>query len=118
MATTPSRLIFNDVVAGSASAAKTVTVRNNGSGPLSISGLTITGTDAGQFRLVPPPTLPASVGAGQSLALQVVFDPTSAGPKRATLTVAGNDTANSQQTVALRGLGTNGLGGASEPSLQ
>ena len=118
MATTPSRLIFNDVVAGAASAAKTVTVRNNGSGPLSISGLTITGTDAGQFRLVAPPTLPASVAAGQSLTLQLVCEATSAGPKRATLTVAGNDTGNPQQTVALRGLGTLGLGGSNEPSLQ
>lgn len=118
MATTPSRLIFNDVAGTPASAAKTVTVRNGGSGPLSVSNLAISGTDAAQFRIVSPPGLPATVAAGGSLSLQLVFDPTSAGPKRATLTVSGNDTARPSQTVALRGLGTLGLGGSNEPSLQ
>ena len=118
MATTPSRLIFNDVAGTPASAPKNVTVRNEGTAPLSLSGLAISGTDAAQFRLVSPPSLPATIAAGSSAQLQVVFDPTSAGPKRATLTVSGNDTAHPQQTVALRGLGTQGLGGTSEPSLQ
>jgi hypothetical protein len=118
MATSVSRVTFNDVTGSPASAAKPVTVRNTGTAPLSLASLAITGTDAGQFRLVSPPALPASVPAGGSVQLQVVFDPTSVGPKRATLTIAGNDSANPQQTVALRGLGTLGLGGASEPSLQ
>ena len=118
MSTSPSRRIFNDVVGAPASAAKTVTVRNEGTAPLSVSSLAISGTDASQFRLVSPPALPASVPAGGSLQLQVVFDPTSAGPKRATLTVGGNDPANPTRSVSLRGLGTLGLGGTSEPSLQ
>jgi fibronectin type 3 domain-containing protein/glucose/arabinose dehydrogenase len=118
MSTSPSRLIFNDVQGGTASAAKNVTIRNDGSGPLSLSGLSISGTDAGQFRLLTPPTLPATIAAGSSLQVQVVFDPTSVGPKRATLTISGNDGANPQDTVALRGLGTLGEGGTNEPSLQ
>jgi len=118
MTTSPERLIFNDVQGGAASASKTVTIRNDGSGPLSISGLAIGGTDAGQFRLAAAPTLPATIAAGASLQVPVVFDPTATGPKRATLTVSGNDSANAQDTVALRGLGTLGLGGSNEPSLQ
>ncbi len=118
MEVTQSRLIFNDVAGGAASAAKTVTVRNTGNGPLSVSGLSVSGTDQGQFRVIAPSSLPASVAPGESLSVQVVFDPTATGPKRATLTVAGNDATNPSATVALRGLGTAGLGGAGEPSLQ
>ncbi len=118
MEITQSRLIFNDVAGGAASAAKTVTVRNTGNGPLSVSGLSVSGADQGQFRVTSPSSLPASVPAGGSLSVQVVFDPTATGPKRASLTVAGNDTTNPSASVALRGLGTAGLGGASEPSLQ
>ena len=118
MSTSPARQVFNDVQGGTASAAKNVTVRNDGSAALSVSSLTISGADASQFRLLSPPTLPATVAAGSTLTLQVVFDPTSTGPKRATLTVAGNDPSDPQDTVDLRGLGTLGVGGTNEPSLQ
>ncbi len=118
MSTSPSRLIFNDVQGGTASNPKNVTISNTGSGPLSITGLTIGGTDASQFRVLNAPTLPVSVAAGSSLQLQVVFDPTAVGPKQSSLTITGNDTTNPSATVALRGLGTLGLGGTNEPSLQ
>ena len=118
MSTSPSRLIFNDVQGTPASAPKTVTIRNDGNAPLSVSGLAIGGTNGSQFRLQTPPSLPATVAAGATLQVQVVFDPTSAGPKVATLTVTGNDDANPSDTIELRGLGTLGLGGTNEPSLQ
>ncbi|HEV7807455.1 MAG TPA: choice-of-anchor D domain-containing protein, partial [Solirubrobacteraceae bacterium] len=118
MSTTPSRLIFNDVQGATASAAKSVTIRNDGSAALNVSSLAIGGADAAQFTLVSPPALPATIAAGSALDVQVAFDPTSTGPKRATLTAAGNDAAHPQNTVALRGLGTLGEGGANEPSLQ
>ncbi|MDX6681898.1 MAG: large repetitive protein, partial [Solirubrobacteraceae bacterium] len=118
MTTTPARLIFNDVQNGAASAAKSATIRNDGTAPLNVSSLSIGGADATQFSLVSPPALPATIAVGSSLDVQVVFDPSSTGPKRATLTVAGNDAAHPQRTLALRGLGTLGVGGANEPSLQ
>ena len=118
MTTSPSRLIYNDVQGGAASAAKSVTIHNDGNAPLSVSGLAIGGTHASQFQLQSAPALPATVAAGGTLAVQVVFNPTSTGPKEATLTVSGDDTANAQDTIELRGLGTLGLGGANEPSLQ
>jgi hypothetical protein len=83
-----------------------------------VSGLSVSGADQSQFRVTSPSSLPASVPAGGSLSVQVVFDPTATGPKRASLTVTGNDTTNPSASVALRGLGTAGLGGSSEPSLQ
>ena len=65
------------------------------SGPLSVSGLTVSGADQGAV----PDHLRRrrcrrSVPAGGSLSVQVVFDPTATGPKRASLTVTGNDTTN------------------------
>ena len=118
VAVSPARLIYNDVQNGAASAAKTVTIENTGTGPLTVSGLTIGGADASQFQLSTPPTLPATVPAGGSLAVNVVFNPTSTGPKGAQLQVASNDLDTPQSLVTLRGLGTLGLGGTNEPSLQ
>jgi len=118
MTTSPPRLVFNDVQGGAASASKSVTVRNDGNAPLSVASLAISGTHASQFSLSTPPSLPATIAPGATLTVPVVFNPTSTGPKKATLTVAGNDSANPSDTVALRGLGTLGVGGANEPSLQ
>jgi malectin (di-glucose binding ER protein)/Calx-beta domain-containing protein len=115
MSTAPLRVVFNDVQGGAASAPKIATVRNGGSRTLKVTGLAIGGADASQFHLL---TRPATVAGDSTLAVQVVFDPTTIGVKRATLTVTGDDPAHPQNAVALRGIGTRGLGGTNEPSLQ
>ncbi|HEV7805345.1 MAG TPA: choice-of-anchor D domain-containing protein [Solirubrobacteraceae bacterium] len=113
---TPLRVPFNDVQGGGAGAPKGVAVYNDSSTrALTVSGLAISGADASQFRLL---TGPATVAPKATLQVQVLFDPTTIGVKRATLTVTGDDPNNTQDAVALRGLGTKGLGGANEPSLQ
>ena len=81
----PVRLIFNDVQGGAASAAKTVMLSNSGDTDLTISALTLSGADAAQFQLSSPPALPATVSAGGVLAVSVVFNPTTTGPKGAAL---------------------------------
>ena len=110
------RLVFTDIIGGSASAAQSLSISNLGSVPLTIKSLQISGTDAATFALASAPTLPATIAAGGKLSVSVTFNPTVAGPRKATLTV----TADSQPlaTVLLRGLGTRGTGGANEPSLQ
>ena len=125
---TTDRLLFNDVSGGAASAAQSVVVRNTGSAPLTIpaGGLTLVndasdatyGGNAGQFQLVSTPTLPTTVAVGASLNVQVAFNPTSTGPKGALLRVASNDTTAPLSDTVLRGLGTIGIGGSNEPSLQ
>ena len=114
----PGRLIFNDVSGGAASASQKVTIKNTGSGPLNISNLSILGDNAGQFQITNKPALPATVAAGGSATVEVAFDPTSVGPKGATLRIDSDDPDAAQTDINLRGLGTQGIGGSNEPSLQ
>ena len=118
-----TKFYFNDVrlttgtnVAGPA---QTVTIRNDGSELLTIpaEGLTIGGANADQFVFLNKPTGPVNILPGQTFQLRVAMNATSLGLKVATLTIQSNATTNPNILIALRGLGTAGVGGANEPSL-
>jgi hypothetical protein len=109
------RLIFNDVVGGSPAPARSVTLRNNGTTALTLSGVTVTGTAASKFKVVSRPT---TIQPGQSAKVSVTFGATYLGPQGATLQIRSNDSNNALLNVTLRGLGTRGLEGSNEPSLQ
>lgn len=113
-----ARLIYNAVQSSGPSPVQSVTIANTGAAPLTVSAVGISGTNASQFQLSPQPTLPATVQPGSSMTISAAFAPTSTGPKGATLLVTTNDPAAPQSSVTLRGLGTLGLGGTNEPSLQ
>lgn len=112
------RLIFNDVQGGAASAVQTVTLRNTGNAKLTISSLKLGGTNANQFQIINKPTLPVTLAAGSSAKVSISFKPTTIGPKGGLLQIGSNGPDKPQTTVRLRGLGTKGLGGGKEPSLQ
>ena len=82
-----------------------VTLTNTGTIPLPINSITRTGTNPGQFLLTPPNTCGTSVPASSTCTISVVFHPTSAGLKTASLRVAVGGGA-AAQTVALSGTGT------------
>jgi Big-like domain-containing protein len=107
----PARLVFS-AVKGTTSPARPVLLRNVGGSPLTITAV----TTAAPFA-VSTPTLPATVAPGASITASVTFAPgaTAPGPVGGLLTVASN---GGTARVTLRGLGTNGVGGTSEPSLQ
>jgi fibronectin type 3 domain-containing protein/regulation of enolase protein 1 (concanavalin A-like superfamily) len=115
---------FNDIQTASghsaASPAQTLTITNTGVAPLSLpsDAFTLTGTNAGDFLLSGQPTLPATLQPGASVTLQIAFRATAVGIRTATLVVKSNDPNTPQVNVSLRGLGTTGLGGSNEPSLQ
>ena len=98
----PSSLAFGIVQASSASAPQSVTVTNISSAALPISSITITGTGSGQFAQTN--TCGTSVPVGSNCAVNVVFTPTSAGSKVATLNVIGGGGAGTQ-SVSLGGTG-------------
>jgi hypothetical protein len=112
------RLLYNTVQNAGPSPVQNVTITNSGGAALTISAATISGTNASQFQLSPQPALPATLQPGGSMTIGAVFTPTSTGPKAATLQLTTNDPATPQPSVTLRGLGTLGLGGTNEPSLQ
>ena len=98
----PTSLSFGTVEVGTASAAKTVTLTNVGTTTLSIIGIAITGTNAGDFAQTH--TCGSSLAAGGSCAINVKFKPTASGTHTAALSVS-DSAAGSPQKVALYGVG-------------
>ena len=107
-ALSPTALSFSSQLIGKMSAAQTVTVTNTGPVPLSISGISIAGTDAGDFAQTNSCGSPLKPGV--NCAINVTFTPTEAGIRTATLAIADNGF-GSPQTVALSGSGAAGTAG-------
>ena len=95
---TPASLAFGSQVIGTASAAKPVTLKNNQAIVLNVSSISASG-DYSQTN-----TCGASLAAGASCTVNVVFTPTTTGSRTGTLTVS-DDAANNPQTVSLSGTG-------------
>src|SRR5205823_3928199 len=90
-------LSFGSQTIGTPSTPQTVTLTNSGNGPLTITGLAVSGggippattgapaggNNAGDFALVPPVTTPRRLAAGESLPINVVFTPAGMGPRSA-----------------------------------
>jgi hypothetical protein len=94
-------LAFGAVGLGFSAPAQTVTLTNNGGVPLAISSIAATG----DFTLVTGSnTCGGSLAPAAICTVQVVFTPTTAGPRTGTVTFTDN-AANSPQTLALTGTG-------------
>jgi len=100
---TPASLSFGPQASGSTSAAKTVTLKNSGSGDLLVSGFSFSGTYAADFT-VSSNGCGSAVAPGGSCALQVEFSPsgTTPGTLTATLDIASN-VPDSPNKIALSG---------------
>jgi LmbE family N-acetylglucosaminyl deacetylase len=98
---TPTSLTFGNQRVATNSAAQTVTLRNTGTGSLSIANVAITA----QFAFTK--TCGTSLSAGSSCQINVTFSPTVAGVVSGILTVTdnSNNTAGSTQVVSLSGTG-------------
>jgi len=79
-----------------------LTVSNTGSADLTVSVISLAGT---QFS-VSGITTPRTIVAGQSAVVGLSFQPTAAGAVAATLSITSNDPVNPTTTVALAGTGS------------
>ncbi len=97
-----ANVTFANQNSGVTSTGQTVTVTNSGTGPLSVSAISITGANAADFaegdNCVP------SVAAGATCSISVTFTPSATGPESATLNVNGTGI-SSPLVVALSGNG-------------
>ena len=83
---------------------------------LQLTGLGISGPDAGDFSVVGAPTLPATISAGNHLDLTLQFNPSSDGLRHAILTVDTDDPANPTLQASLTGRGLlSGIGVLPDP---
>jgi uncharacterized protein YjdB len=98
---TPTSLTFASLVIGKKSASKTVTIKNNQSIGLSITGIASNLSDFTDTTTCPQP--PNTLAAGGTCTVSVYFTPAAAGTRTGTLTIT--DDANVNPTVALTGTG-------------
>jgi dienelactone hydrolase len=101
----PTRVDFGWQVATSSSPPRKVTLANTGKSALTITSITITGTDPGDFSQTN--NCGTSVGAGNSCTLTLTFNPTAAGSRSADVTITDSSVGSPQQ-VMLKGLGKSG----------
>lgn len=104
-----SSIPFNPAVVGSQSAASSAQVSNIGNGPLTISSISFSGADPGDFRAsgscVGANGASVIVAAGSNCLVNVVFAPTAAGIRSAIMNVNDN-AAGSPQQVSTSGIAT------------
>jgi hypothetical protein len=100
---TPSSLTFGPVAVGSSEGPDTGSVYNTGDANVSITGLSITGPNAGDFAIYTNSCI-LSLVPGAFCQYQIIFVPTATGPRNATLQIA-DDAVGSPQLVALSGTG-------------
>jgi hypothetical protein len=101
---TPLSVGFGQVRLGQTQV-RTVTLQNTGTGALTISGLTFSGTDAARFSR-PAGVVPVTLQPGApGLVVQLTFQPNAVGPATATLNVATDDPQTPSVQVALAGEG-------------
>ena len=102
---TPTSLTFATQAEGTTSAAQNVNLTNNGSGPLAISSVAITGADLSDFAQTNNCVSP--LAAGFSCNIAVTFSPTAVGTRTASVTVTDSAT-GSPHSVSLTGTGKAG----------
>jgi len=102
IAVSATALTFANQGVGTASAVQTVIVTNPGTQPLTVSGVTILGTDPTSFTQTSTCT---TVAVNGSCTISVRFTPVSTGAKTATLNIAANDPTKPLTTVTLTGTG-------------
>ncbi|HEY2435076.1 MAG TPA: choice-of-anchor D domain-containing protein [Vicinamibacterales bacterium] len=100
----PTAVAFGQIAVGSASSGVTVTLGSTGSGPLSVTGITLGGNQPGDFAISANTCGGAVLPPGQSCSLIVTFAPILACASTATLSFSDN-AAGGQQAVLLSGTG-------------
>jgi len=99
----PSTLSFGNQLVSTTTSAQTVTITNTGSASLSVSGVSVPGTDSVQFTRIN--TCSAALAPNATCAISVTFTPASTGAKSASLSITHNGT-GSPSSVSLSGTGT------------
>lgn len=98
----PSTMDFGGVNVGTTSATRTISVVNTGGAQLGIMGISITGTNAADFRETN--TCGATLAVNQNCTVSITFTPLAAGARSAALSVS-DSAPGTPQTAPLTGQG-------------
>lgn len=96
---------FGSTLVTGGTVVRTYTIENSGTANLVVSGITKSGTHAGDFTI--GSLSPASpIPAGSSATFTVTFDPSATGLRTATISIASNDCDENPYDFAVEGTGT------------
>ncbi len=109
-----SSLSYGNQPTSTTSSAQTETVTNTGTANLTISTVTISGTNASDFAKSADTCTGATVTPSNTCSVSVTFTPSATGSRSASLNFTDN-ASNSPQTVSLRGTGTGPVVSLSAP---
>jgi 6-phosphogluconolactonase (cycloisomerase 2 family) len=104
----PASEDFGSVTVGHASSSKIVTLTNTGGQALSLASFSVTGANPSDFVATPNCSLPTVLSPNSTCTVSVVFSPTAAGPRQASLAAADN-APGSPQSILLSGTGAAAL---------
>ena len=106
---------FGQVAAGGGSVSRTFVIHNDGNTPMTVSSVT---DDGSAFSINGAPTAAVPIPVGGNDSFNVVFDPTSAGVKTATISITSDDPNAPQYTFDItgEGLGTPDMGLRGRPN--
>jgi hypothetical protein len=99
----PTSLNFGTVTVGQTSSPQSITITNLSAVTVTFSGITIAGTNKGDF-LISNNTCGATIGGGANCAVSIEFKPTATGARTASLKVSSNG-GGSPQSAKLSGTG-------------
>jgi DNA-binding beta-propeller fold protein YncE len=99
----PGTLAFGDQIVGVATANQSITVASIGVATLSISNVSLSGANPGDFSFTA--SYPTAVPSGTNTTIDVRFAPTTTGARSATLTITDDEASGPQQLVTLTGTG-------------
>jgi hypothetical protein len=98
----PTSLSLGSQIVSTTSPTQSITLTNTGNASLTISGITLAGTNPGDFHQTN--SCGSSLAAGSSCSITVSFTPSASGARSATVSVSDNAT-GSPQTAGLSGTG-------------
>lgn len=98
---------FGTTPVAGGSVVRTLTIRNTGTGALTLGGsprVAVSGIHAADFTVTTQPA--ASVAAGGSSTFQVTFDPSASGTRTASLSIINTDADENPYNFSIQGVGT------------
>ena len=100
----PASEDFGTVTIGQSSGSKLVTLTNTGGQALSLTSISVTGTNSSDFVATPNCSLPTALSPNATCTISLTFSPTAAGARQASLATTDN-APGSPQLVPLSGIG-------------
>jgi 6-phosphogluconolactonase (cycloisomerase 2 family) len=100
----PSSEDFGSVTVGQSSGSKLLTLTNTGGQALSVTSISVTGSNPGDFVATPNCSLPTVLSPNATCTISLIFSPTVAGARQASLATTDN-APGSPQLIPLSGIG-------------